>query len=138
MPQAYSPLESNGSPLIKDEDVQKVAAEKGLSGAEVLLGWLGAFPLTFCFGRLSSLLHSLTERVVCGTYSCEDIVVVTRSLNEGRIRRNIKGSVKASKLLTKEDIALLDGLAAGGKQKRNHASLGCVFISVNLSIALVV
>lgn len=48
----------------------------------------------------------------------KNIVVVTRSLNEGRIRQNIEGSVKASKLLTKEDIALLDGLAAAGKQKR--------------------
>ncbi|EIM89270.1 Aldo/keto reductase [Stereum hirsutum FP-91666 SS1] len=90
VPQAYSPLGSNGSPLIKDEDVQKIAGEKGISGAEVLLGWLVA----------------------------KDIVVVTRSLNEGRIRQNIEGSVKASKLLTKEDIALLDGLAAAGKQKR--------------------
>lgn len=40
-PQAYSPLGSNGSPLIKDETVQKIAEERGLAPAEVLLGWLG-------------------------------------------------------------------------------------------------
>ena len=41
--QAYSPLGSSGSPLIKDETVVAVAEKYGLSAADVLLGWLGAF-----------------------------------------------------------------------------------------------
>lgn len=45
---------SNGSPLIKGEDVQKVAGEKGLSGAEVLLGWLGAFSFLCDIARTGS------------------------------------------------------------------------------------
>lgn len=48
----------------------------------------------------------------------KDIVVITRSLNEGRIKQNIEGSVKAAKTLTKEDLAKLDGIAAAGKQQR--------------------
>ncbi|THH17087.1 hypothetical protein EW146_g3659 [Bondarzewia mesenterica] len=89
--QAYSPLGSSGSPLISNGTVVKIAEKyDGLTPADVLLGWL-----------LS-----------------KDLEVITRSLSPERMTSNIKGSVAASKALTQEDIEILDGIAAAGKQKR--------------------
>lgn len=40
-PQAYSPLGSAGSPLLKDEVIISIAEKHSLAPADVLLGWLG-------------------------------------------------------------------------------------------------
>lgn len=40
VPQAYSPLGSSSGPLLADETIQKIAEERGLTPADVLIGWL--------------------------------------------------------------------------------------------------
>jgi len=98
-PEAYSPLGSTGSPLLKDDVVEKIANERKLSPADVLLGWAVA----------------------------KEIIVLPKSVSHQRIKANFEGALKAagkyddksgSTPLTAEDIAELDGLAASGKQKR--------------------
>ena len=88
--QAYSPLGSTGSPLLKDETALAIAAAHGLQPADVLLGYLVA----------------------------KDIVTLPKSVTPARIKQNIDGALAAAKKLTKEDIEKLDGLAAAGKQSR--------------------
>ncbi|PCH35161.1 Aldo/keto reductase [Wolfiporia cocos MD-104 SS10] len=88
--QAYSPLGSSGSPLLEDETARAIAAKHGLQPADVLIGYLAA----------------------------KDIVVLPKSVTPARIADNYTGALAAAKTLTKEDIALLDGVAASGKQKR--------------------
>lgn len=90
LPQAYSPLGSSGSPIIKDETVVKIAEKYGATGADVLLAWLVS----------------------------KGISAITRSSNEERVKANIEGPTKLAPKLSKEDIATLDGIAAAGKQKR--------------------
>ncbi|KAJ7587352.1 Aldo/keto reductase [Mycena floridula] len=98
-PEAYSPLGSTGSPLLKDDVILKIAKERNLSPADVLLGWAVA----------------------------KEIIVLPKSVSRARIEANFVGALKAagkyddksgSTALTAEDIAELDGLAADGKQKR--------------------
>lgn len=48
----------------------------------------------------------------------KDIVVLPKSVTPARIASNYIGAVTAAKKLTKEDVETLDGVAAGGKQKR--------------------
>jgi len=88
--QAYSPLGSSGSPLVKDDTVTAIAQKYDVTPADVLLGWL-------------------LKKGIC---------VVTRSLNEERISANIVGPTALAEKLVKEDVAVLDGIAAAGKQKR--------------------
>ena len=93
-PQAYSPLGSTGSPLLKDETACAIAAAHGLQPADVLLGWLVA----------------------------KGIVVLAKSVTPARIKANIEGPLLAAKKLTPEDIETLDGVAASGKQLRSASS----------------
>ncbi|VDC04658.1 unnamed protein product [Peniophora sp. CBMAI 1063] len=90
LPQAYSPLGSSGSPVMKDETVVKIGEKYGATGADVLLAWLVA----------------------------KGICAITRSSSEARVKANIEGPTQLAPKLSKEDIATLDGLAAAGKQKR--------------------
>ncbi|KAF5390756.1 hypothetical protein D9757_004446 [Collybiopsis confluens] len=90
VPEAYSPLGSTNSPLLKDEVVKKIAEKHGLQPSDVLLGWL--------------VSHG--------------IVALPKSVTPSRIASNLTGTVAAVGKLDKEDITQLDGLAAGGKQKR--------------------
>lgn len=90
VPQAYSPLGSTNSPLLTDESVVQVATRHALQPADVLLGYLLA----------------------------KDIVVLPKSVTPGRVASNYTGSIAALEKLDASDIKTLDGLAAGGKQKR--------------------
>ncbi|KIY62645.1 Aldo/keto reductase [Cylindrobasidium torrendii FP15055 ss-10] len=90
IPQAYSPLGSTGSPLLKDEDIVSISEKHSLSAADVLLGYLLA----------------------------KQIVILPKSVTPARIVANFKGAQEALSKLTPEDVAKLDGLAAAGKQKR--------------------
>ncbi|PCH35164.1 Aldo/keto reductase [Wolfiporia cocos MD-104 SS10] len=90
VPQAYSPLGSTGSPLLADETAAAVAAKHGLQPADVILGYLVA----------------------------KDIVTLPKSVTPARIASNYAGALAAASKLTKEDVELLDGVAASGKQKR--------------------
>ncbi|KAH7903916.1 NADP-dependent oxidoreductase domain-containing protein [Hygrophoropsis aurantiaca] len=90
VPQAFSPLGSKNSPLHADETAGAIAQKYGLQTSDVLLGYLLA----------------------------KDIVVVPKSVTPARIESNFTGALAALQKLTPEDIAVLDGVAAGGKQKR--------------------
>ncbi|KAH7887194.1 NADP-dependent oxidoreductase domain-containing protein [Phlebopus sp. FC_14] len=88
--QAYSPLGSTNSPLLSDDVATEIANKYGLKTADVLLGYL------------------LTKKVV----------VLPKSVTPARIESNFVGANAAYAKLTSEDIAKLDDVAAGGKQKR--------------------
>ncbi|KAJ3712709.1 Aldo/keto reductase [Lentinula raphanica] len=90
VPEAYSPLGSTNSPLLKDDVVVKIAEKHSVQPSDVLLGWLVA----------------------------HNIVALPKSVTPSRILSNLTGTLTALKKLQKEDIAELDGLAASGKQKR--------------------
>lgn len=63
--QAYSPLGGNGSAVIKDEVVMKVAEERGVSGAEVCLAWLGE-----SHWRGTAPMERLWPRTISGSLFC--------------------------------------------------------------------
>ncbi|EPQ50913.1 Aldo/keto reductase [Gloeophyllum trabeum ATCC 11539] len=90
LPQAYSPLGSTNSPLLQDETATEYAQKYGLQTADILLGYLIA----------------------------KGIVALPKSVTPARIKSNFDGAVRAASKLTKEDIAKLDAVAPGGKQKR--------------------
>ncbi|KAG1807234.1 NADP-dependent oxidoreductase domain-containing protein [Suillus variegatus] len=91
VPQAYSPLGSTGAPLLTDESATEIAKKRNLkSTSDVLLGYLLK----------------------------KDIVVLPKSMSPSRIESNLTGALEAYNLLMPEDIKILDGVAAGGKQNR--------------------
>lgn len=90
LPEAYSPLGSTNSPLLHDEVAAEIAKRHELKTSDVLLGYLLR----------------------------KDIVVLTKSVNPARIEGNLKGALEAYNRLTTEDMAILDDVAANGKQKR--------------------
>jgi len=90
VPQAYSPLGSTNSPLFTDEVATEIAHKYGLQTADVLLGYLLA----------------------------KDVVVLPKSVTPARIEANLTGALAAYNRLTASDVAMLDGVAASGKQKR--------------------
>ncbi|KAF9461730.1 NADP-dependent oxidoreductase domain-containing protein [Collybia nuda] len=90
VPQAYSPLGSAGSPLLTDDKVIDIAKKHSINPADVLI----AYPLV------------------------KGYVVLPKSVTPSRIASNLTGPVSAAAKLDKDDIAVLDGLAASGKQKR--------------------
>lgn len=91
VPQAYSPLGSTNSPLLNDETATEIAKKHGLKNtSDVLLGYLLA----------------------------KDAFVLPKSVTPSRIESNLTGAIEAYNALTPEDIKVLDGVAAGGKQKR--------------------
>jgi len=90
VPEAYSPLGSTNSPLLKDDVVVRIAQKHSVQPSDVLLGWLVA----------------------------HDIVALPKSVTPYRIASNMTGTISAVGKLDKEDIVELDGLAASGKQKR--------------------
>ncbi|KAG1729570.1 NADP-dependent oxidoreductase domain-containing protein [Suillus lakei] len=101
VPQAYSPLGSTDAPLLTDESATEIAKKRGLkSTSDVLLGYL------------------LTK----------DMAVLPRSKSPSRIESNLIGALDAYNVLTPDDIKVLDGIAASGKQKR--------FISLHWGIDL--
>ncbi|KAF8069235.1 NADP-dependent oxidoreductase domain-containing protein [Lyophyllum atratum] len=90
VPQAYSPLGSTNSPLLTDDKVMEIAKKHSLSASDVLIGYLVA----------------------------KGFVVLPKSVTPSRIASNLTGALAAAEKLEAADIAELDGLAAGGKQKR--------------------
>ncbi|KAG2142349.1 NADP-dependent oxidoreductase domain-containing protein [Suillus clintonianus] len=91
VPQAYSPLGSTNAPLLTDETATEIAKKRGLkSTSDVLLGYL------------------LTK----------DVIVLPKSMTPSRIESNLTGALEAYKVLTPDDLNVLDGIAASGKQKR--------------------
>jgi glycerol 2-dehydrogenase (NADP+) len=88
--QAYSPLGSTGSPILKDETVAEIADKRGVGAAGVALGYLLK----------------------------KDIIVLAKSVTPARIKSNFIDTLDAAQKLQKEDVEKLDGLAAAGKQKR--------------------
>ncbi|KAI6000384.1 NADP-dependent oxidoreductase domain-containing protein [Pisolithus orientalis] len=90
VPQAYSPLGSTNSPLLQDEVATEIAKRHELKTSDVLLGYLLR----------------------------KDIVILPKSTNPARIEANLIGALEAYKRLTAEDMAVLDNVAANGKQKR--------------------
>ncbi|KAG6865497.1 hypothetical protein C0991_002096 [Blastosporella zonata] len=109
VPQAYSPLGSTNSPLLTDETVLKIAQKHSLNPSDVLIGYLCTFP--FCHTRCNRT-HSPQLLVAKG------FVVLPKSVTPSRIESNLTGSITALEKLTAADTSELDGLAAGGKQKR--------------------
>lgn len=90
LPEAYSPLGSTNSPLLHDEVAAEIAKRHELKTSDVLLGYLLR----------------------------KDIVILSKSVNPARIEANLIGALEAYKRLTTEDMAVLDDVAANGKQKR--------------------
>lgn len=91
VPQAYSPLGSTDAPLLTDESATEIAKKRGLkSTSDVLLGYLLK----------------------------KGIVVLPKSMSPSRIESNLTGALEAYHALTPEDLKILDGVAASGKQKR--------------------
>ncbi|PFH45297.1 hypothetical protein AMATHDRAFT_161044, partial [Amanita thiersii Skay4041] len=90
VPQAYSPLGSTGSPLLKDETANEIAVKRGLKPADVVLGYLLA----------------------------KHMVVLVKSVTSARIAANLGGTIEGASKLDKADLEQLDKLAANGKQKR--------------------
>ncbi|KIJ59960.1 hypothetical protein HYDPIDRAFT_32690 [Hydnomerulius pinastri MD-312] len=90
VPQAYSPLGSTNSPLLNDDVATEIANKYGLKTADILLAYLLA----------------------------KDVVVLPKSVTPARIESNFTGALAGYSKLTPEDVAKLDGVAAGGKQKR--------------------
>ncbi|EIW78172.1 Aldo keto reductase [Coniophora puteana RWD-64-598 SS2] len=90
VPQAYSPLGSNYAPLMTDETAAEIAKKHGLATTDVLLGYLLK----------------------------KDIVVLPKSVTPARIKTNLDNTITAYEKLTEEDVAVLDAVAANGKQKR--------------------
>ncbi|KAF8196064.1 NADP-dependent oxidoreductase domain-containing protein [Pholiota molesta] len=88
--QAYSPLGSTNSPLLTDEVVVEIASKHSLQPADVLLGYLIA----------------------------KGSVALPKSVTPARIASNFTGALAGAEKLNAADIEQLDGLAAGGKQKR--------------------
>lgn len=39
----YSAMNSDENALVEDEEVQRIAKERGLRGVDVIFGWLGKF-----------------------------------------------------------------------------------------------
>ncbi|KIJ11693.1 hypothetical protein PAXINDRAFT_137693 [Paxillus involutus ATCC 200175] len=90
VPQAYSPLGSTNSPLLNDEVATEIANKYDLKTPDVLLGYLLA----------------------------KGMVVLPKSVTPARIEANFTGASGAYSKLTAEDVAQLDGVATGGKQRR--------------------
>ncbi|KAL0576104.1 hypothetical protein V5O48_005878 [Marasmius crinis-equi] len=90
VPQAYSPLGSTNSPLLKDDVITGIAQKLSLQPADVLLGWLVT----------------------------KGVVTLPKSVTPARITSNLHGALSAATKLSKEDIETIDGLAASGKQQR--------------------
>ncbi|KAG1729571.1 NADP-dependent oxidoreductase domain-containing protein [Suillus lakei] len=91
VPEAFAPLGRASESVLTDESATEIARERGLkSTSEVLLGYL------------------LTKGVV----------VLPKSLTPSHIESNLTGALDAYNVLTPEDIKVLDGVAASGKQKR--------------------
>ncbi|SJK98824.1 related to GCY1-galactose-induced protein of aldo/keto reductase family [Armillaria ostoyae] len=90
IPQAYSPLGSTNSPILKDEVVVAIAGKHSIQPSDVLLGWLLA----------------------------KQIIALPKSVTPARITSNLIGALAGLSKLSKEDVEKLDGLAAAGKQKR--------------------
>jgi len=88
--EAYSPLGSANSPLLNDEVATEIANKYGLKTSDILLGYLLA----------------------------KDVVVLPKSVTPARIEGNFTGALAAYSKLTSGDVAKLDGVAAGGKQRR--------------------
>ncbi|KAG2105852.1 uncharacterized protein F5147DRAFT_775165 [Suillus discolor] len=59
-----------------------------------------------------------TSDVVLGYLLEKDMAVLPKSMSPYRIEYNLTGALEAYNLLTPEDINILDGVAAGGKQNR--------------------
>jgi len=90
VPEAYSPFGSTGSPLFKDDVAVEIAAKHSINPSDVLLAWL----------------HK------------KGCVVIPKSATPSRIDANLSGFIEALGKLDDSDIEKLDGVAAGGKQKR--------------------
>jgi glycerol 2-dehydrogenase (NADP+) len=88
--QAYSPLGSTNSPLLTDEVASSIAQKYSLQTSDVLLGYLLA----------------------------KGTVILPKSVTPARITSNLKGATTAAQKLDEGDMEQLDGVAAGGKQKR--------------------
>lgn len=59
-----------------------------------------------------------TSDVLLGYLLAKDIIVLPKSVTPSRIESNMTGALEAYSVLTPEDIKILEGVAASGKQKR--------------------
>ncbi|CAG7915955.1 unnamed protein product [Penicillium olsonii] len=88
--EAYSPLGSEGAPLMSDPAIQEIAGKNGVSAATVLISY----------------------------HVNRGVVVLPKSIKESRIVSN--GQIVT---LSREDMDVLNGLAAQGKAKRINTPL---------------
>ncbi|CAI7606176.1 unnamed protein product [Penicillium viridicatum] len=88
--EAYSPLGSEGAPLMADPAIQEIAKKNGISPATVLISY----------------------------HVNRGVVVLPKSINENRIVGN-----RQIVPLSREDMDVLNGLAAQGKAKRINTPL---------------
>ena len=80
---------------------------------------------------MGNILTSLYNPVAKG------IVVLPKSVTPTRVASNYTGSIAALEKLDASDIETLDGLAAGGKQKRSACHLVCLQVLI-LSLLFVI
>ena len=111
VPQAYSPLGSSNSPLLTDDVVVQIATKHSLQPADILLGYLRMFNSAVAY-RDNNRVHLILV--------AKGIIVLPKSVTPARITSNFTGALAASIKLRLDvtDLETLDGLAAGGKQKR--------------------
>ena len=64
VPQAYSPLGSTNSPLMKDEVVLELAEKYSVSAADILLGYLREYTLALS-SKIRSLMRQSGSRQGC-------------------------------------------------------------------------
>jgi hypothetical protein len=111
LPCAFSPLGSTNSPLISDPTVIRIAGERGMAVAEVLLGWLSEF-----FNFLSSLFDRPKANVPNPV--SKQIIPLPRSTSPTHINANIN-ALNTLQLLTQQDLRALDEVAGKeGKGRR--------------------
>ncbi|KAF8324867.1 Aldo/keto reductase [Cantharellus anzutake] len=92
VPQAYSPLGSTNSPILKDDVIVELAQKYGAEPAQIVIGW---------FGRSQShFVPSFTKSMA------KNIIVLPKSVTPSRILTNSKPAN-----LSAEDIAKIDALS---------------------------
>lgn len=114
VPEAYSPLGSTGSPLLKDEVAVEIASKHNLKPADVILAWLRTYYAHFLM-RDWVFICAFCFWPSADKKGC---VVLPKSVTPSRIEANFTGFNDALGKLGDSDIEKLDGVAASGKQKR--------------------
>lgn len=91
----------------------EIAKKHSVNPSDVLIAYPRMCYWAILYPKLTRNLPSTRVSVVKG------YVVLAKSVTPARITSNLTGPVNVAAKLDKDDIAILDGLAASGKQKRS-------------------